>query len=144
MHGSPDVLNQREGNQLTPLKELSTNITSGFYRARWVFFTPLSFHAIPSVMSAFITSFSGSTVASFGIQDFLPPNCITAVITMHITSEIRYLFRSSYSGCISTSPSIYPAHRPASCLSSVLWCRSLSRSAAARMGLPWSYTVDHL
>lgn len=44
------------GNQLPPPKSFPplANTASGFYTARWVFFTQLLFHAIPSVIPAFI------------------------------------------------------------------------------------------
>lgn len=77
-----------------------------------------------------------------GAGAFLPHNW--AVTIMHMTSEIRFLFRGSYRGCLPSSPSIYPALRPTSHLSPVLQCRCPSKSAAARTGLPWSYAIDHL
>lgn len=110
------------------------------FTASHVFFSQLPLHAITSVMPAFIEPILlKAQLPILGDRVFLPHNW--AVTVMHMTSEIRFLFRSSYRGCLPTSPSIYPAPRPASRLSPVLWCTSWSMSAAARTGLPWNYAT---
>lgn len=127
-----------EGDQLPPSKCIPplTNTTSVFHRVRWVFLACSPFMQSHQSCLHLLNLFHWEHSCSFWDTGLF--FLLTAITTMHMTLEMRYLFRSSYSGCLPTSPSVYPAHRPASCLSSVLWCTSLSRSAAARMGLPWS------
>lgn len=138
-HRSPDVLNQSR--------------SSAFYHwpkalplsTKWarLFSSHLPLHAITSIAPTFREPIPlKAQLPNSDNRAFLPHN--RAVVITHMTSEIRFLFRSSYRGCLPTSPSTYPALRPASHLSPGLGCTCGSRSAAGSMRLPWNYATDPL
>lgn len=105
---SPDVLNKRGRWPAAPLKVHSTT-DSVFHRVRWVFLACSPFMQSHQSCLHLLNLFHREHSCSFWDTGLF--FLLTAITTMHMTLEMRYLFRSSYSGCLPTSPSVYPAHR---------------------------------